>query len=137
VGLYGVTAYGVARRIPEIGLRMALGAGRASVVRLVLRGAAMQTAIGLLLGVPAALVAGHYLQSQLYEVKGSYNVSILLGACAVLALSALIASDCRREELRTWSQCRRCGRTDLFKTRQRDRNDLVFCCCHKTKPGAW
>jgi hypothetical protein len=91
VGLYGVTSYGVVRRIPEIGLRMALGADRASVVRLVLRGAAMQTAIGLLLGVPAALVAGHYLESQLYEVKG-YNLSTLLGACAVLVISALIAS---------------------------------------------
>jgi predicted permease len=91
IGLYGVTAYGVARRIPEIGLRMALGADRANVVRLVLRGAATQTAAGLLLGVPAALVAGHYLESQLYEVKGT-NVSTLLIACAVLALSALIAS---------------------------------------------
>jgi predicted permease len=91
IGLYGVTSYGVARRIPEIGLRMALGADRASVVRLVLRGAAAQTAIGLLLGVPGALLAGHYLQSQLYEVKGS-NVSTLLGACAVLVISALIAS---------------------------------------------
>jgi ABC-type antimicrobial peptide transport system permease subunit len=91
VGLYGVTAYGVARRIPEIGLRMALGADRASVMRLVLRGAVVQTAIGLLLGVPAALLAGHYLQSQLYEVKG-YNVSTLVVACAVLALSAVVAS---------------------------------------------
>jgi ABC-type antimicrobial peptide transport system permease subunit len=92
VGLYGVTAYGVARRIPEIGLRMALGADRANVMRrLVLRGAVVQTAIGLLLGVPAALLAGHYLQSLLYEVKG-YNVSTLVVACAVLALSALVAS---------------------------------------------
>jgi ABC-type lipoprotein release transport system permease subunit len=70
---------------------MALGADRASVMRLVLRGAVVQTAIGLLLGVPAALLAGHYLQSQLYEVKG-YNVSTLVVACAVLALSALVAS---------------------------------------------
>jgi predicted permease len=91
VGLYGVTAYGVERRIPEIGLRMALGADRTDVVRLILRGAMVQIAIGLLLGVPGALLAGHYLQSQLYEVKG-YNVSTLLVACAVLALSALIAS---------------------------------------------
>jgi predicted permease len=91
VGLYGVTAYGVARRIPEIGLRMALGADRASVVRLVLRGAATQTAIGLLLGVPVALLAGHYLESQLYEVKG-INLPTLLSACAVLAVSALAAS---------------------------------------------
>ena len=91
VGLYGVTAYGVARRIPEIGLRMALGADRASVVRLVLRGASMQTSIGLLLGIPLALLAGHYLQSQLYEAKG-FDVPTLLVACAMLALSALIAS---------------------------------------------
>jgi predicted permease len=91
VGLYGVTAYGVARRIPEIGLRMALGADRASVVRLVLRGAAIQTATGLLLGVPIALLAGHYLESQLYEVKG-INIPTLVTACVVLALSALIAS---------------------------------------------
>jgi predicted permease len=91
IGLYGVTAYGVARRIPEIGLRMALGADRTSVVRLILGGAAAQTGLGLLLGVPLALLAGHYLQSQLYEVKG-YNVSILLGACVVLAFSALVAS---------------------------------------------
>jgi len=91
IGLYGVTAYGVARRIPEIGLRMALGADRASVVRLVLRGAVIQTGIGLLLGVPLVLAAGHYLQSQLYEVKG-YNLSALLGACVVLAVSAIVAS---------------------------------------------
>jgi ABC-type antimicrobial peptide transport system permease subunit len=70
---------------------MALGADRTSVVRLILGGAAAQTGIGLLLGVPLALLAGHYLQSQLYEVKG-YNVSILLGACVVLAFSALVAS---------------------------------------------
>ena len=91
VGLYGVTAYGVARRTPEIGLRMALGADRASVVRLVLNGAAEQTGMGLLLGVLLALIAGHYLQSQLYEVKG-YNVSTLLAACTALKLSMLIAS---------------------------------------------
>ena len=91
IGLYGVTAYGVARSIPEIGLRIALGADRANVVRLVLRAAMVQIAIGLLLGVPGALLAGHYLQSQLYEVNG-YDVSTLLGAFAMLALSALLAS---------------------------------------------
>jgi len=91
IGLYGVTSYGVARRIPEIGLRMALGADRASVIRLILRGAAVQTSIGLLLGIPAALLAGHYLQSQLYEVKGT-DLRTLLVACAVLGLSAAVAS---------------------------------------------
>ncbi len=84
LGLYGVTAYGVAQRVPEIGLRMALGADRASVVRLILRGAAQRVTIGLLLGVSLALIAGHFLESQLYEVKG-YSASPLLVACAALA----------------------------------------------------
>lgn len=91
IGLYGVTAYGVARRVPEIGLRMALGANRTHVVQLILSGAAVQTVIGLFLGVPLALLAGHFLEAQLYEVKG-YSVLPLLAACLALVLSALIAS---------------------------------------------
>jgi len=91
IGLYGVTAYGVARRIPEIGLRMALGADRASVVRLILRGAAIQIGIGLLIGIPTALVAGRLLQSQLYQANG-YDFRTILAACAALMLSALAAS---------------------------------------------
>jgi predicted permease len=91
IGLYGVTAYGVARRIPEIGLRMALGADRASVVRLIMRGAVIQIGIGLLIGIPTALVAGHFLQSQLYQVNG-YDIRTILAACGVLILSALLAS---------------------------------------------
>jgi predicted permease len=91
VGLYGVTSYGVARRVPEIGVRMALGANRSSVVKLVLRGAAIETLIGLLAGIPLAILAGRMLQSQLFEVKG-INTPSLLGACGVMALSALVAS---------------------------------------------
>jgi predicted permease len=91
IGLYGVTAYGVARRIPEIGLRMALGADRASVVRLILQGAALQTVVGIAIGIPTALLAGHLLQSQLYEISG-YNFSTIFPACAVLILSAIVAS---------------------------------------------
>lgn len=91
IGLYGVTAYGVARRIPEIGLRMALGADRASVIRLILHGATTQIAIGLLLGIPAALLAGRLLQSQLYQVNG-YDIRSILAACGVLIFSAFIAS---------------------------------------------
>jgi len=58
LGLYAVTAYTVARRTREIGVRMALGASRARVIRDVVRGALWQTALGLLVGLPAAWFAG-------------------------------------------------------------------------------
>ena len=68
VGLYGVTAYTVAQRTNEIGIRMALGADRTTVVRYVLRGALVRVAVGLALGVPLAIAAGRLISSQLYEV---------------------------------------------------------------------
>src|SRR5205823_1003546 len=55
VGLYGITAYSVARRTSEIGVRMALGANRGDVVNLVLRGAFVQVGLGLVIGIPIAL----------------------------------------------------------------------------------
>src|SRR5207302_6262571 len=58
VGLYGVTAYQVERRTGEIGIRMALGADRMNVLRLVLRGAFVQIGIGLAIGIPAAILVG-------------------------------------------------------------------------------
>ena len=91
IGLYAVTAYTVAQRVPEIGLRMALGSNRRGILALILRSALTQTVIGLALGIPAALLAGHYLQSQLFGIKG-YDVLTLAAACIVLALSALLAS---------------------------------------------
>ena len=91
IGLYGVTAYSVAQRVPEIGVRMALGADRGSVLRMVVRSAMVQTAIGLALGVPVALIAGNAMQSQLFGIKG-YDAATLLGACVVLALAAVFAS---------------------------------------------
>jgi predicted permease len=91
VGLYGVMSYFVARRTGEIGIRMALGATRASVVSMVLRGALIQIAIGLALGIPAALLAGHLMASQLYDV-GAYDPLALGGATFVLAVCAAVAS---------------------------------------------
>jgi ABC-type antimicrobial peptide transport system permease subunit len=90
VGLYGVTAYTVARRTSEIGIRMALGADRTSVVRLVLHGAFTQVAIGLLIGIPAAIGAGRLIASQLYQVKFWDPAALLLsivtlGVCAFIA----------------------------------------------------
>ena len=63
VGLYGITAYSVARRTSEIGVRMALGANRGNVVALVLRGASLQVGLGLAIGVPVALLGGHFMSS--------------------------------------------------------------------------
>ena len=90
VGLYGVTSYSVARRTSEIGIRMALGADRASVVGLILRGALVQIVLGLAIGIPAALAGGKLLASQLYGVQ-SRDPVILGGAAGVLAACALIA----------------------------------------------
>jgi ABC-type antimicrobial peptide transport system permease subunit len=90
IGLYGVMSYFVARRTGEIGIRMALGASRASVVRIVLRSVLLQIGIGLLLGIPAALFAGHLMASQLYGVK-AYDPVAFIVATAVLAICALFA----------------------------------------------
>jgi len=90
VGLYGVTAYTVARRTPEIGIRMAMGAGRGSVVGMVLRGAMLQALIGLAIGVPVALLCVRYVQSQLYNVAG-HDAGVLSLAIVSLAVSAFAA----------------------------------------------
>ena len=91
VGLYGVMSYFVAKRTGEIGIRMALGATRASVLGSVLRGALLQIAFGLVVGIPAALFAGHLMASQLYGV-GSYDPWAFVGAALVLAVCAAFAS---------------------------------------------
>jgi ABC-type antimicrobial peptide transport system permease subunit len=90
VGLYGVTSYSVSGRTDEIGIRMALGANRGSVISMVLKSALMQTAIGLALGIPCALIGGHLIASQLYKTK-AYDPTVVVGAILLLLVSALIA----------------------------------------------
>ncbi len=90
VGLYGVTSYTVARRTSEIGVRMALGAGRASVVGMVMRGALLQAGLGLALGVPIAYLGVHWIKSQLYGMAGA-NLYVLAGAVLVLAFASALA----------------------------------------------
>src|SRR5215472_1682095 len=91
VGLYGVTAYGVARRTNEIGIRMALGANEENVLGLVLRGALTQVGLRLAIGIPAAIAGGYLLAHQLYGVK-SYDPTILGAAALVLAACAIVAA---------------------------------------------
>jgi len=97
VGLYGVTAYGVAQRRSEIGIRMALGADRGRVVGLVLRGTAARVGAGLALGMPLAVAAGRLLQAQLYGVSNWDPVAlgVAAGALALCASVAAIVPACR------------------------------------------
>jgi predicted permease len=90
LGLYGVLAFLVARRTREIGLRMALGAGRGSVVWMVMREALLLLAIGLAVSVPSAYVLSRYLGSQLFGVKPT-DIGTAVLAIVVLAAVVTIA----------------------------------------------
>jgi predicted permease len=90
-GLYGTLAYRVNMRTAEIGVRMAVGARRGQVVWMILKGSLLLTAIGVVMGVPLAMVVGRALTSSLYGVKPLDAASYLL-AVAGVALVALAAS---------------------------------------------
>jgi putative ABC transport system permease protein len=90
LGVYGVMAFSVAQRTPEIGIRMALGAGQGHVRRQILREGALLTAGGLVLGVAGAYALGRAMQSTLFGT-GALNVPVLLGVSAMLMASALAA----------------------------------------------
>ncbi len=91
VGLYGVMAYTVQQRTSEIGVRMALGADRIRVIKMVLRGAFSQIGIGLALGIPTAIVAGKLMTNQLFGVK-PWDPVMLATATLLLSLAAFLAS---------------------------------------------
>jgi len=90
IGLYGVTAYTVVRRTPEIGIRMALGAARNRIIGTVMRGAMLQAVAGLAIGIPVAVFCVRYVKSQLYEIT-HVNASVMVGAIAVLTVAACVA----------------------------------------------
>ena len=90
IGLYGVTAHTVAGRTGEIGVRMALGATRPSVVIMILRGVMAQMAWGVAIGVPAALAAGRILAGQLFGVEAS-DPWTLAAVTASLAVTSVVA----------------------------------------------
>ncbi len=100
IGLYGVKAYSVARRTREIGIRMALGAQRAAVQRMILREGAELLAGGLALGLLLALATGKIISSMLYEVS-AVDPLAFAGAAILLALAGLLA---------TWLPARRATR---------------------------
>jgi predicted permease len=91
VGLYGVTAYNAGLRMGEISVRMALGADRGDIIRLLLRGAFGLIVLGLFLGLPLTFAAGRFLGHQLYGMN-PYSPTATLVAIVTLGLSALAAS---------------------------------------------
>jgi predicted permease len=90
IGLYGVMAYTVARRTREIGIRIALGAARRSVLGIVLREVGWMTAIGVAIGIPAAIASGRLVHSVLFGVA-AVEPPILAGAVVLIAAIALLA----------------------------------------------
>lgn len=90
IGLYGLLAYSVARRIKEIGIRMALGAERRRVVALVVQSAARLVLAGILVGVPAAVAASRSVQSLLFGLEAT-DLAAIGGAIALLVVTAQLA----------------------------------------------
>ncbi|HKR12939.1 MAG TPA: ABC transporter permease [Pyrinomonadaceae bacterium] len=105
IGLYGVMAQGVARRTNEIGIRMALGAKGGNIAWMVLRETLLLVVVGLALGVPAALLAGRLVSSQLFALKGT-DPWTLIAAAVVLTVVAMLAG---------YIPARRASRVDPLK----------------------
>jgi predicted permease len=88
IGLYGVMSYTVAGRTREIGVRMALGAQRLDVLRLVLREAMLLVGIGLAIGIPLSLASTRFLHSYLFGLKGTDPASLI----AVVVVLGIVAA---------------------------------------------
>jgi predicted permease len=110
MGLYGVVAFTVARRTREIGVRMALGAARGAVLRMVLRGVAGMAAIGVCVGAVLSFALARYVESQLYGVRGRDLAT--LGAAAVLLVIVALASG--------WLPARKASRVDPMLALRQD-----------------
>jgi putative ABC transport system permease protein len=93
VGLYGVMAYMAEQRTGEIGVRMAPGADRGWCLRMVLRGAFTQVAIGFAIGTPAAIGDGKLMTQQLFSVR-PWDPVMLASATSALGLAALLRRRC-------------------------------------------
>ncbi len=91
IGLYGVMAYSVARRSTEIGIRLAVGADRMNIVKLVFRGAFAQVALGLVLGIPGAVILAKLMSAELYQVAVLDPIALIL-AMGLLLIGACIAT---------------------------------------------
>jgi predicted permease len=91
IGLYGVMTYAIGRRTGEIGLRVALGARKSALIRMVLGEALRLVLVGVIVGIPLALGAMQLIRSQLHDVEPT-DPTAIVSAVAVLALSATVAA---------------------------------------------
>jgi len=89
IGIYGLMSYAVTRRTNEIGIRMALGAERSGVLWMVMRESLMLVAVGVVIGIPAALAAARLISSVLYGLKATDPITITAAALAMIAVAAL------------------------------------------------
>jgi len=89
IGIYGLTSYAVARRTNEIGIRMALGAGRASVLWLVVREVLGLVGLGIAIGVPATLAGSRLVSSMLFGLSSTDPAIILTAPLILLVVAAL------------------------------------------------
>lgn len=110
IGVYGMLAWAVARRVGEIGVRMALGARSADVLRMVMDQGARLIAAGLVLGIAGALAVGRLLAWQLPEVPAA-DPLVLATAALVLTAAALVAS---------WLPARRAARVEPLQALRQD-----------------
>lgn len=105
IGLYGVMAYAVTRRTSEIGIRLALGAGRGDVQWMVLRESLWMVAAGLVVGIPCALALTKYVEASLYGIKPNDPVSFVAAGVLMAVVAALAA----------WIPARRAARVDPMR----------------------
>ncbi len=89
IGLYGVLSYGVVQRTGEIGIRMALGARRGNIIRLVLGDTALVLIAGIAAGIGLALAGGRLIQSMLFGVSATDAISMIGAACILAAVATL------------------------------------------------
>jgi macrolide transport system ATP-binding/permease protein len=89
IGLYGILSYSVAGRTREIGVRMALGAQRGSVLKMILQEAGILVLIGVVIGIPSAILASRLFSSMLFGLKGTDPVSMMLVIAVLLAITLL------------------------------------------------
>jgi putative ABC transport system permease protein len=91
IGMYGVMAYSVAGRTVEIGVRIALGARRSNVVQMILRESLWLVAVGLIAGIPLALVATHFVRTMLFDVRPADPLSMVATTLVIVATTSLAA----------------------------------------------